>query len=393
MPEPTAVREPEVDDDRLDPARFLPVDITADEVRDNFPEVLSGWAQRPPFYARLADVPHVVCARYDDVLEVLLDRDRFSVEVGGHRRFDRFNGVQTLAQLDGAPHDRLRRLMNPAFVARSAREFDAMADFASHLMVHVLLDAMFRLNEEQQQVFVDMQRSLGRSYIETGATFSPEFLAAFDRVRVTIDEIVDERRANPGDDFISHLVRANVDEDALNDRELFDQIFSVCGAALQTTATSMGAVLLLLCRHPDQLDDLRSDPSLVPAAVEGCLRLHGPGFVTFPRFATVDTTVGGTPVLENMPVLVSQQAANLDPTQYSDPLRFDIHREPKNILTFGAGVHLCLGFRLARMVLHAGLSRTLARFPGLRLTDPDFRPAYRGPLGHLAFPHLPLSKS
>jgi cytochrome P450 len=257
-------------------------------------------------------------------------------------------------------------------------------------MVTVLLDAMFDLEEDQKQAFVDMQAAIGRSKVQTGVGFAPDFLEAFERVRATINALVAERRAHPADDFISHLVVARDEGDALTDIELFDQVFSVCAAALQSTATSMGGVLYTLCRHPGQFAELRANSALVPSAIEECLRLQGPGFLGFAKFALVDTEIGDTPVLRGMPVLVATLGANLDPEQYPDPLRFDIHRDPKNIQTFGSGVHLCLGFRLARLVLQIGLTRIMERFARLRLADPDFVPVYRGQFSEITPTSLPL---
>jgi cytochrome P450 len=401
----------------LDPSRLRDVAIASEETRQNAWAVFAQLALEPPVYVQLAGVAHLVCSRHRDVVEVYIDRDRFSAEVGGQKRFDKFNGVQTLAQLDGDPHDRLRRLMNPAFFARSAQafadeigrivdalhdqverkiertggRFDGMADFASHLMVHVLLDAMFRLDQDQKDAFIEMQAEIAQSRVQAGEGFTDDYLAAFDRVQRAIEDLIATRRADPGDDFISHLIVAREEDDALTDRELFDQVFTVCVAALQSTATSMGGLLDSVCRYPDQFAEVRADRSLVPSAIEESLRLRGPGYLGFAKFAKVDTSVGGVPVRAGMPVLASTLGANLDPEEYPEPMRFDIHRNPRNILTFGTGAHLCMGFRLARLVLDIGLNRTLDRFPSLRFADPDYVPHFAGQISELTPTTLPLT--
>lgn len=122
--------------------------------------------------------------------------------------------------------------------------------------------------------------------------------------------------------------------------------------------------------------------TLIPQTVEESLRYQGPGFLGFARFALVDTEVGGTPILRGMPVNLNQQAGNYDPTVFEDP-RFDIHRNPKNIIAFGAGRHICLGQRLARKMMTVSLERICVRFPGIRLQDQAFEPAYEGMFGEI----------
>jgi len=178
--------------------------------------------------------------------------------------------------------------------------------------------------------------------------------------------------------------------DKLTDRELFDQIFTICGAALSATSRAAGGALYALYSHPDQLAELIRQPSLIPAAVEECLRFAGNGYFTFPRIATRDTEVGGTKILPGMVVRPSPQAANYDPDVFPDPLRFDIHRNPKRILAFGAGPHHCVGNILGRTAIVIAITRLLARFPGAKLAEADFVPAYGGAVGELRLEHLPL---
>ena len=178
--------------------------------------------------------------------------------------------------------------------------------------------------------------------------------------------------------------------DKLTDRELFDQIFTICGAALSATSRAAGGALYSLYSHPDQLAELIAEPDLVPEAVEECLRIASNGYFTFPRMATRDTEVGGTKILKGMVVRPSPQAANYDPDVFPDPLQFDIHRNPKRILAFGAGPHHCIGNILGRTAINIAVRRLLARFPNARLADPHFIPVYGGAVGELRLRHLPM---
>ena len=173
--------------------------------------------------------------------------------------------------------------------------------------------------------------------------------------------------------------------DKLTDRELFDQIFTICGAALSATSRAAGGALYSLYSHPDQLAELIAEPGLIPEAVEECLSIASNGYFTFPRMATRDTEVGGTKILKGMVVRPSPQAANYDPDVFPDPLRFDIHRNPKRILAFGAGPHHCIGNILGRTAINIAIRRLLARFPNAKLADPDFIPSMAAPLANCAF--------
>ena len=142
--------------------------------------------------------------------------------------------------------------------------------------------------------------------------------------------------------------------------------------------------------HDDQRELLIRDPGLIPDAIEECLRLGSNGYFTFPRIATRDTEVGGTRIFKGMVVRPSPLAPNYDPDVFPDPLRFDIHRKPKRILSFGAGPHHCIGNILGRTTITIAIQRLLARFPDARMTDPNFTPVYGGAVGELRLQSLPM---
>src|SRR3546814_17262180 len=108
------------------------------------------------------------------------------------------------------------------------------------------------------------------------------------------------------------------------------------------------------------------------------MRYHGPGFLLFTRYAMVETELGGTPMPAGMPIYVVNQAASWDPSQYPDPMRFDIDRNPQRVPVFGGGVKFCIGNRLARPVLRPGLEPLVTMFPRLPLAHPPSTPAHAG---------------
>jgi cytochrome P450 len=350
------------------------------------------------------------------VHEIFSDTGRFSSELPrghGFEQFDKFMGVQFITQMDGERHARIRRLLMPAFSARSlsrletriveiidgmldkieagGNEFDGMRDYGAQLVVGALLTAMANLSESQQEIFLAFHEVLPlTTYTKPGEPFAPECVQAFERAAQLVREIIAQRRAHPRPDFINDLITARDQGDKLTDRELFDQIFTICGAALSATSRAAGGALYTLYSHPDQLAELIPDPSLIPEAVEECLRIASNGYFTFPRMATRDTEVGGTKILQGMVVRPSPQAANYDPQVFSDPLRFDIHRHPKRIMAFGAGPHHCIGNILGRTAITIAIRRMLARFPRARLADPNFVPSYGGAVGELRLQRLPM---
>src|SRR3984893_1876235 len=401
----------------LDRAKVVEVDLGSSAFKQNARAILADWAKRPPFYVLESGPPQVVCGRYADVQAVFSDTVRFSSEVPrgrGFEQFDKFMGVQFITQMDGERHARIRRLLMPAFSARSlsrletriveiidgmldrieagGNEFDGMRDYGAQLVVGALLTAMANLSESQQEIFLAFHEVLPlTTYTKPGEPFAPECVQAFERAAQLVREIIAQRRAHPRSDFINDLITARDQGDKLTDRELFDQIFTICGAALSATSRAAGGAPNPLYSHPVHLAELIREPSLIPEAVEECLRIASNGYFTFPRMATRDTEVGGTKILKGMVVRPSPQAANYDPQVFSDPLRFDIHRHPKRIMAFGAGPHHCIGNILGRTAITIAIRRLLARFPRARLTDLNFVPSYGGAVGELRLQRLPMT--
>jgi cytochrome P450 len=400
----------------LDASKIVELDLGSSEFKQNARRLMADWARRPPFYVLSNGPPQVVCGRYAHVHEVFADTERFSSEMPkgpGFEQFDKFMGVQFITQMDGERHARIRRLLMPAFssrrlaqleariteiidgmldkIERGGNDFDGMADYGAQLVVGALLNAMVNLDERQKEIFLAFHEVLPlTTYTKPGEPFAPECVRAFNRAAELVHEIVAERRSRPGPDFISDLIVARDQGDKLTDRELFDQIFTICGAALSATSRAAGGALYTLYSHPDQVAELIAEPSLIAEAVEECLRIASNGYFTFPRMATRDTELGGTRILQGMVVRPSPQAANYDPDVFPDPLRFDIHRNPKRILAFGAGPHHCIGNILGRTAITIAIRRLLARFPDARLADPHFVPVYGGAVGELRLQRLPM---
>jgi cytochrome P450 len=391
------------------------IDVGSAEFKANALRYLSEWASRPPMYVLNTAPTQVIVGRYADVQEVFTDTKRFSSEVPrgtGYEQFDKFIGGIFLTQMDGERHARLRRLLMAAFsrkrlaqledrlssiiegflddIERRGSEFDAVSQYAARLVVGALLTAMMNLGSDQQKILLEFHETLTLvTRMKPGQEFPAEVRAAYDRMCEVVRELIADRRSAPRSDFLGDLVAARDQGDQLTDTELFDMIFGISGALATTPRSSAGA-LYLLFSHREQLDQLVRNRSLVPDAVEECLRIAGNGYFTFPRIATCDTVVGGTKLSKGMIVRPSPQAANYDPTVFPNPLRFDIHRRPNRIMTFGAGPHHCIGSLLGRRTIQIAIERLLARFPNARLADQEFVPSYGGQVGELRMKSLPM---
>ena len=401
----------------IDRDNVVELDPGSAEFKAKAHEHMAEWARRRPFYmVGPGQRPQLVVGRYADARQVFSDTETFASEMPrgpGWEQFNKIMDAQFVTQMDGEQHARVRRLLMPAFSSRriaqleesigkiidgmldkieaNGPEFDGMNDYGAHLVVQALLDAMINMDARRKAVFVAFHDLIpGTTYVKPGESWAPELRQAFARAMDEIKVIIDERRVSPRSDFISDLVNARDQGDKLNDRELFDQIFGICGASLSATSRAAGGVLYLLYTHDDQRRELVDNPSLIPDAIEECLRLGSNGYFTFPRIATRDTEVGGTRIPKGTVVRPSPLAPNYDPDVFPDPLRFDIHRKPQRIMSFGSGPHHCIGNILGRSTITIAITRLLARFPNARLRNRDFKPVYGGAVGELRLQSLPM---
>jgi cytochrome P450 len=183
-----------------------------------------------------------------------------------------------------------------------------------------------------------------------------------------------ERRLNPRDDLISHLVAAEVDGQRLTDNELATIANIMLVAGHITTTMLIGNALACLDANPEAFARVRADRSLVPTALEESLRTLSPT-AALSRRTTTDVEIGGVQIPKEQMILVWLAAANRDPRKFKDPEVFDPARNPNPHFGFGHGVHFCIGATLARLEGRIALNGLLDRFPTLR-TDPDDPPRF-----------------
>ncbi len=283
--------------------------------------------------------------------------------------------------MDPPDHTRLRRKLTGAFTVKRMRELE------EHIVeiTERQLDEMARLTPpvDLVQAFALPVPSLvicellGVPY-EDRATFqlnSAQFLvkdqelaqkmAAFGAMNSYLAELVQRKRAEPGEDILSDLAR----HDDLSIEELTGVAFLLLLAGHETTVNMLALGTFALLEHPEQLALLHADPELIPDAVEELLRYLSVADI-FYRYATEDIELCGETIPAGSTVVVSLLAANRDPLRFDDPDTLDVHRKARGHLTFGHGIHLCLGQQLARIELRAGFAGLLRRFPALELAVP-----------------------
>ena len=213
-------------------------------------------------------------------------------------------------------------------------------------------------------------------------------MAASQQLREYFAGILAERRRQPAQDVISVLAQAELDGVRLTDEEIFAFLRLLLPAGAETTYRSSSNLLLGLLTHPDQLEALRRDRSLLPQAIEEALRWEPP-LTGIMRLVTRDVELGGVKLPAGSVVSVSVGGANRDPRRWPDPERFDLFRTPQPHVAFALGPHTCLGMHLARMETTVAVNVLLDRLPGLRL-DPDARDVHVRGVAFRAPAHLPV---
>ena len=297
---------------------------------------------------------------------------------------------------DPPDHTRLRRLFNKAFTptsvsnlrpsienivahlidgmeakARRGETVDYIADFAYPLPASVIMDLLgvprtdlgrVKLWSDDIALFIGTAQVAGNKYLraESGAKAMSDYFRS----------LVEARTAEPHDDMISHLVLARDDRDALTTDEIIGTCILLLFAGHETTTNLIGNGFLYSMRHRDQWERLVADPSLAGSAVEEYLRYDGPSGA-LARVAAADLEMGGKTIREGQRLFAFMNSANRDPEAVADPDRFDIGREPNAHLTFGHGIHFCLGAPLARLEAQIATTRLAERLPDIRLSGGD----------------------
>ncbi|MDX6741483.1 cytochrome P450 [Actinocorallia sp. A-T 12471] len=217
----------------------------------------------------------------------------------------------------------------------------------------------------------------------------PAGLAASRALSEYFTPLIRERRADPRDDVISDLVRAEIDGRPLADEEILPFLLLLLPAGAETTYRSSSNLLFGLLSRPEQLAEVKADPeTLLPQAIEEALRWEPP-LLNVVRAPVRDVQLAGVDIPAGAMISVSIASAGRDAGRYADPDVFDLHRDPEQHIAFGHGMHLCLGMHLARLETRIMVTRLLQRLPDLRL-DPDAQDVHIHGLMFRSPPELPV---
>jgi len=190
---------------------------------------------------------------------------------------------------------------------------------------------------------------------------------------VYFGELIERKRAEPGDDMISSLIEGE-DGDALDETEMKGMCALMLFAGHETTTTTITSAVKVLIDNPEQLQLLRDDPAQAGKCVEEVLRYEG-AIKLLHRWVLDDLEIRGRQIKAGERVLIVNSAANRDPLKFDEPDAFRIMRHPNAHVAFGKGIHACIGAMLARIEMRVAVRRMVERLPGLRYADPD--PVFR----------------
>ncbi len=326
----------------------------------------------------------------------------FQEMVGVDERFQKAAEQQPMMLfLDPPDHTRLRDLVNRAFTARTVERlvprieelttqlldaipsdadgvstFDAVANFAHPLPVAVICE-LLGIPREDEAVFSGWSDQLTKG-IDPGVLRTPEDELAIEQANEELElylaHILEDRRANPQDDLLSELLAVRDGEDRLSEQELISLVGLLLIAGHETTVNLIGNGLVALMRNPDQLARWKADPSIAKTAVDELLRYDSPVQLGM-RVLTEPMELDGQVVAAGEQVLTMLGAANRDPAVFEDPETLDLTRSnAARNLSFGGGIHHCLGMALARLEGQIALSAFIDRFETMELAaEPPIR--------------------
>ena len=368
---------------------------------------LGGGVVRDPYpvYARMREAGRVLTTsygativhRYDDVRQVHLDHESYSMgalgqlmgmQPGEGMAGSEFLMAETMLTTDPPDHERLRQVVNRAFTPRSIADleprvrdicgrllaplakgepFDLVADFAAPLPTIVIAELLGIPSEDGPQ-FRQWTEAITGTDVR-GRTDRSK-LGIFGReLREYLGDQVQRRKAAPTDDLIGRMVAANA-EQVMSDAEVIASCVLLLVAGNETTMRLITNMVLALSRHPEQLERVTADRDLVPSAVEETLRYDSPVQMLF-RGVKQDTEIGGVHLRPGQFVLTMLAAANRDPDVFEAADAYDVGRQNNLHVSFGHGIHYCLGAPLARRETRIALEEVLAVAPRFEVLISD----------------------
>jgi hypothetical protein len=357
--------------------RFDPYSPAVDT--DPFPFYRSLRDEYPCFWSQEANT--WVLSRYADIIAALNDWGTYSSAGGNLMTELPDRAGATLGTTDPPRHDRLRALVQHAFLKRNlealaepmrgiardavaqlrgARRLEFIREFSSRFTVRVLFAALgLPLGDEEtvREKAVLMVQSDPHT-----RTKGPEHIAAYNWMQDYAAGIIAERRRNPQNDLISHFSQAEIDGDRLDEREVLLTTATLIMAGIESLGGFMAMFALNMADHHEARRRVAADARLLPDAIEESLRFNTSA-QRFRRRLQKDVTLHGQTMRAGDFVCLAYGSGNRDERQFADPDRYDIDRKPKGHLGFGGGVHACLGGTIARMATRIAFEEFFREFP------------------------------
>lgn len=360
-------------------------DLTSKDVLANPYPTYQRLRERDPVH-RMRLVNAWVLTRYEDVQAVLQDHHRFSNQEAGAGDRE-YTKDCSMLDLDPPDHTRLRSLVSKAFTPRSVAalgpriekiveglldevsgedRFDLIDSFAFPLPIIVIAEMLGvpaedldRFKDWSNDIVLSLEPILTREQRERFRRSEQELYEYF-------EGIIALRRQDPQDDLVSALLAAEEEGDRLSHGELLATLLLLLVAGNETTRNLIGNGMLALLRNPGELQRLKGEPELIETAIDELLRYDSPVQLDG-RTALEDVELGGKTIGTGQQVVSVVGAANRDPEAFSDPDRLDIGREEKSHISFGRGIHYCLGASLAKLEGRIAFEGLLERFSSMRL--------------------------
>jgi cytochrome P450 len=343
----------------------------------------------------LAGREHYMVLGYDLIQQVLLDSTTFTNrEVFIHNLGRSFG--RTVTVMDAPEHGRFRKIFQKAFLPHVVAkwgesvvdpavdelmscfvhrgEADLVEEFTHHYPFQVIYRQL-ELDPPQAPVFHKL--AIAQLLASVGA---PQGTDASEKLGRFFEQLLAAKRANPGDDLVTHLATVEADGERLPDDVLISFLRQLMNAGGDTTYRATSVLLTGLLTNADQLAAVAADRDLIPQAIDEAVRWEGPVTSTW-RYVARDVTLDGVPIPEGAILNVVLGSANRDPDKFQDPDRFDIFRQRSvRNLAFATGPHVCIGQHLARVEMMRAMNAVLDRLSNLRLDPTRPAPAIRGHL-------------
>lgn len=366
-----------------------PINLYSKEIDANpFPAYQRLRDQFPCYWSESAGIWFL--SRYADVASAAVDWETYSSLSGN--LIDEIPGRSggTLGTTDPPFHDRLRRLANHAFARKNLAEviehagsvarravhecagedhFDFVSSFSSKVTVYTILHMLGLPQRDPAEIRSKVVLSISTDKANKGR--SAEMNEAFAEISSFLGDAVAMRRRKPADDLITWLAEAEIDGDALTEREIVLTTAMFVVAGVESLSSFMSIFAMNLAQMADVQDALRKDPALMKSAIEESLR-YNTSAQRFKRVLTKDVELHGQQMRKGDFVVLAYGSANRDERQFPDANSYDLHRNPKGHLGFGTGKHFCIGNDFARMVMERAMHVFLEQIPQFSLSDAQF---------------------